>query len=114
MCSLFFKNRQHQTPSSGNCELLILGTPVEGASPAKETVSFIEGIANVQEKKAILFCTYRAFGNDRTMKKIEKMLEPKGYKTVMKVSKKGMKPETKADFSDILSEVQKTLEKQQA
>jgi len=94
------------------CDLIILGTPVEGASPAKETVAFVESIANVQGKKAILFCTYKAFGNERTMKKIEKMLEPKGYQTILKVSKKGMKPEQESDFSDILSEVTKTLEKQ--
>ena len=94
------------------CDLIILGTPVEGASPAKETVAFVESIANVQGKKAILFCTYKAFGNERTMKKFEKMLEPKGYQTILKVSKKGMKPEQESDFSDILSEVTKTLEKQ--
>jgi flavodoxin len=93
------------------CDLLILGTPVEGASPAKETIAFVESMANGQGKKAMLFCTFKAFGNERTMKKIEKMLEPKGFKTILKVSKKGMKPEAEADFSDILSEVKKTLEK---
>jgi hypothetical protein len=46
------------------------------------------------------------------MKKMEKTLESKGYKTVLKVSKKGMKPEKEADFSDILSKVKEILEKQ--
>jgi hypothetical protein len=43
---------------------------------------------------------------------MEKLLSAKGYETVLKVSKKGMKPDKEADFSEILSEVKKTLEKQ--
>jgi flavodoxin len=34
------------------CDLLILGTPVEGASPAKETLAFIEGMPKAEDKKA--------------------------------------------------------------
>jgi flavodoxin len=93
-----------------DCDLLFLGTPVEGSSPAKETVTFIEALPTVTNKKAILFCTYRIFGNERTMKKIEKTLDGKGYKTLLKVSKKGMKPEIAVDFSEQLSQVKKTLE----
>ena len=63
-------------------------------------------------KKAILFCTNRLFGSGRTMKIMEKMLDCKGYETVLKVSKKGMKPDKEAGFSDVLSEVKKVLEKQ--
>jgi flavodoxin len=66
-----------------NCDLLILGTPVEGARPAKETLEFIEGILKVEGKKAILFCTYRLFGNSRTLKAMEKALAAKGYETVL-------------------------------
>jgi flavodoxin len=94
------------------CDLLILGTPVEGASPAKETLAFIEGMPKAEGKKAILFCTCRLFGNSRTMNAMEKLLSAKGYETVLKVSKKGMKPDKEADFSEILSEVKKALEKQ--
>ena len=90
---------------------LVLGTPVEGSSPAKETRTFIEGMTKVEGKKAILFCTYRIFGNERTMKAMEKELKSKGYETILKVSKKGMKPEKEADFSEIVSEVKKTLER---
>ena len=95
-----------------NCGLLILGTPVEGSSPAKETVAFLENIPQTQNKKAILFCTYRAFGNERTMKKMEKMLAGKGYQTIAKVSKKGMKPEKESDLSEVIAQVRKALEKQ--
>jgi flavodoxin len=93
------------------CDLLILGTPVEGASPAKETAAYIETMPTAQGKKLILFCTYKAFGNERTMKKIEKTLSGKGYTTVLKISKKGMKPEVEADFTEQLAEVKKALGK---
>ena len=95
-----------------NFDLLILGTSVEGAKPAKETVAFIESMPTVKGKKAILFCTHRLFGSGRTMKTMETMLEGKGSETVLQVSKKGMKPDKEADFSEILAEVKKTLEKQ--
>ncbi len=92
-------------------DLLILGTPVEGSSPAKETRTFIEGMNKVEGRKAILFCTYRIFGNERTMKAIEKELRSKGYETILKVSKKGIKPDKETDFSEIVDEVKKTLQK---
>jgi flavodoxin len=88
-------------------DTLILGTPVEGASPAKETQAFMELLPNMQGKKAILFCTYRMFGNARTLKAMEKKLADKGYQTVLKVSKKGLKPGVPADFSDVLAEIKK-------
>jgi flavodoxin len=95
-----------------NCDLLILGTPVEGASPAKETLAFIEALPKVEGKKAILFCTYRLFGNIRTLKTLEKELVAKGYETIVSISKKGMKSDKEADFSEILSEVKMVLKKQ--
>ena len=91
-------------------DLLIIGTPVEGSSPAKEVAAFIESMPRVESKKAILFCTNRLFGSGRTLKIMEKMLDCKGYETVLKVSKKGMKPDKEADFSDVLAEVKKVVE----
>jgi len=93
-------------------DLLIIGTPVEGSSPAKEASAFIESMLKAEGKKAILFCTNRLFGSGRTMKIMEKMLESKGYKTVLKVSKKGMRSDKESDFSSVLAEVKKTVEKQ--
>jgi len=101
-----------QPAALADFDFLILGTPVEGASPAKETAAYIETLPKVENKKAFLFCTYRAFGNERTMKKMERLLESKGYATVGKASKKGMKPDKQEDFSKELAEVRKTLEKQ--
>ena len=93
-------------------DLIILGTPVEGASPAKETVAFIESMPQSKGKKTILFCTNRLFGAGRTLNAMQKMLDSKGYETLLKVSKKGMKPEKEADFTEVLQEVKKTLDKQ--
>ena len=101
------------TPPSAisNFDLLILGSPVEGSSPAKETATYIDSIQKAEGKKAILFCTYRIFGNERTMKAMEKKLETKGYTTILKVSKKGMKPDNAADFSKVLNEIEKAIAK---
>ena len=107
-----FAMAETQPSAIQDCDLLIIGTPVEGASPAKEASAFIESMPKVESKKAIVFCTHRIFGSGRAMGKMEKMLNGKGYETVLKVSKKGMKPEKEADFSEVLSEVKKALEKQ--
>jgi len=93
-------------------DLLIIGAPVEGSSPAKEASAFIERLPKVESKKAILFCTNLFFGSGRTLKIMEKKLDCKGYEIVLKVSKKGMKPDKEADFSDVIAEVKKALEKQ--
>lgn len=92
-------------------DLLILGTPVEGFRPAKETVAFVQSMPKVEDKKVILFCTH-ALAKGSTFKTLEKELTNKGYKTILSVSKKGMKPDKPADFSDILKEIKKALEKQ--
>jgi flavodoxin len=92
-------------------DVLIIGTPVEGSSPAKETTTFIDAMPRVEGKKAILFSTYKIFGNMRTMKAMEKKLTDKGYTTLLMVSKKGMTPGKTIDFSEALAEVKKTLEK---
>jgi len=84
-------------------DLLIVGTPVEGFRPAKETVAF-EG------KNAILFCTY-ALWKGRTFGVLKKELSSKGYEPILDVSKKGMKPDQPAEFSDSLNKIQKALEK---
>ncbi|MCW4018734.1 MAG: hypothetical protein NWF00_08695 [Candidatus Bathyarchaeota archaeon] len=91
-----------------NIDLLILGTPVEGFRPAKETKAFVENIPQTEDKKAILFCTYALFKGS-TFGSLEKTLSKKGYRTILKVSKKGMKPEQPADFTDVLSKIKQKL-----
>jgi flavodoxin len=95
-----------------NFDILIIGTPVEGSRPTKETLAFIENMPNVDGKKAILFCTYRFLGSGKTFKILEKALAAKGYEIMLNVCKKGIKPDKEADFSEILNEVKKVLEKQ--
>ncbi|MFA5573162.1 MAG: flavodoxin family protein [Candidatus Bathyarchaeia archaeon] len=90
-------------------DLLIFGTPVEGASPTKEALTYITSLPVVTGKKAILFCTYKLFGNERAMKVIEKELVSRGYEVILKVSKKGMKTEQLADFSEVISKLKAVL-----
>jgi flavodoxin len=91
-------------------DLLILGTPVEGFRPAKETVVFVERLPKGEGKKAILFCTY-ALWKGGTFGALEKKLSSKGYDVILKVSKKGIKPDKPANFTDCLDEIKKVFEK---
>jgi flavodoxin len=91
-----------------NYELLILGTPVEGFRPAKETVAFVERLPKAEDKKAILFCTHKLWKGS-TFKILEKELTRKGYKVILSVSMKGMEPDQPADFTDELNKIQKAL-----
>jgi menaquinone-dependent protoporphyrinogen IX oxidase len=90
-------------------DMLILGTPVEGFRPAKETVDFVERLPKTEGKKAILFCTH-ALWKGSTFKVLEKELSSKGYHTILSVSKK-MKKDQPADFSDCINKIQEALEK---
>lgn len=94
----------------GDFDLLIVGTPVEGFRPAKETVEFLERLPKTEGKKAILFCTY-ALWKGRTIGVLKKQLSSKGYKTILDVSTKGMKPDQPADFSESINKIKKALEK---
>jgi flavodoxin len=98
-----------QPSETAKFDLLFLGTPVEGSSPTKEVTAFIEAMPTVSGKKAVLFTTYKIFGNKHSMKNMEKKLKEKGYETLLMVSKKGMKPEHPADFSEALAEIKKVL-----
>ena len=91
-------------------DLLIVGTPVEGFRPAMKTMEFVERLPKTEGKKAILFCTY-ALWKGRTFKILEKELANKGYDTILSVSKKGVKPDKPADFSDSINKIKKALEK---
>jgi flavodoxin len=93
-----------------NYDMLIIGTPVEGSRPAKETLAFIERLPKAEGKKAILFCTY-ALWKGSTLKVLEKELASKGYDNILSVSKKGVQPDKPADFSDSIDEIKKVLEK---
>ena len=91
-------------------DLLILGTPVTGFQPSPEVLYFIERLPEGEGKKTILFCTY-VLAKGRTFKILEKELSKKGFSTILRVSKKGVKP-SKADFADVLDEVARVVEAQ--
>ena len=92
-----------------NFDILILGTPVEGFRPARKILNFIEQMPEAEGKKTIVFCTY-ALWKARTVRTLANKLAKKGYDTILSVSKKGVKP-NKTDFSDILDQIEKAIEK---
>ncbi len=91
-----------------NCDLLIIGTPVEGFKPAKETLTSLERLPNAEGKKVILFCTYALYKGS-VFKSLEKVLSAKGYNCIADASKKGMKPDKPADFTDLIAEIKKAI-----
>lgn len=91
-------------------DLLVFGTPVEGASPTKEAQAFLSSMNEVSGKKAIVFNTCRLFGNSRTNKALEKALKAKGYEIVLAVSKK-VKPNQLPDYTDKVNTVKEATAK---
>ena len=91
-------------------DLLAIGTPVMGLRPTPEVHSFVKRLPECTGKKTILFCTY-AIKQGGTLKVLEKELAKKGYTTILCVSKRGVKP-SKADFADILDEIDKVVKEQ--
>ena len=97
-----------QPASATDYDLLIIGTPVNGLRPVPEVVSFMQKLPEGVNKKTILFCTY-AVSKGSTFKILEQELSKKGYKNLLSVSKRGVKP-SKTDFADALSEITKCVE----
>jgi len=89
-------------------EAIILGTPVHGFNPSKESLAFVESLPEGNGKKAILFCTCRLW-KGRVFKKLEKELKKKSYITVCSVSAKGRELNTE-DFSDAVCKIARAIE----
>jgi len=90
-----------------NFDTIILGTPVHGFNPSKESLAFVEQLPDGGGKQAILFCTYRLW-KGKTFGKLKKELKKKGYKTLLCVSVKG-KEFAEEDFSDAIGKIAETL-----
>lgn len=88
-------------------DLIILGTPVHGFNPSKESVAFVESLTECEGKQAALFCTYRLW-KGRTFGKLKKELKKKGYHITICVSAKG-KEFTNESFSDQLNKMEDAL-----
>ena len=58
-----------------------------------------------------MFCTH-ALAKGGTLKTLANELSKKGYVTILSVSKKEIKPNKEADFSEVIGEIRKALEKQ--
>ena len=91
-----------------NFEAVIIGTPVHGFNPSKESLEFIECLPEGKGKKAILFCTYRLW-KGRTFNKLKKELKKKNYITICNVSAKG-KEFSAEDFSDSVCKIAQAIE----
>lgn len=91
-------------------DMVILGTPVEGFRPAKEAADFVKRLPKAEGKKVILFCTYKLW-KGYVFKILENELSRKGYHVILSVSKKGIKLDQPAAFSDCLTQIQEALKK---
>ena len=89
-------------------DILILGTPVHGLSPAKPVSSFIEKLPKANDKKTIIFTTY-AIRKGKANKKLENELAEMGYQTILSLSKRGFKL-GEQDFADCLKQITDVLE----
>jgi flavodoxin len=103
--------KQQKRPLSAveDFDMLIVGTPVEGFRPAKETIDFVKRLPNAESKKAIIFCTC-ALWKGRTFNVLKNELSRKGYDTKLTLSKK-MKQDQPADFADSINKIKQALEK---
>ena len=89
-------------------DLLVVGTPVIGFNPTPLLLSFVNSLPVVEGKKAVVFCTY-AVAKGSALKVLEEKLSKKGYRTILSVGKKGLKP-SKADFQDVLDKIARAVE----
>ena len=88
-------------------DVIILGTPVHGFNPSKESLAFVKNMFEGEGKRAILFCTYRLC-KGRVFGKLKKELKKKGYNTILCVSAKG-KEFSEEDFAEATAKIAKVL-----
>jgi flavodoxin len=89
-------------------DMMILGTPVHGFNPSKESVEFVKQLPEANGKKTILFCTYRLW-KGRVFGKLKGELKKRGYSTVLCVSAKA-KEFTDEDFVAPVTEIKQKVE----
>jgi len=88
-------------------DVLILGTPVHGFNPTKECLAFVKRLPETENRKAVVFCTYRLWKGG-TFGKLKKELKKKGYNTILCVGVKA-KEFRKEDFTDAVKKIEKSL-----
>jgi flavodoxin len=62
----------------GGYDLICIGTPVQGAAPAKKVREFISRMPTLNGKKCAAFCTMHMFGDKNTLRELKASLEAKG------------------------------------
>ena len=90
-------------------DVILLGTPVHAFRPSKECSAFVDRLPEGNDKRAVLFCTYRLWKGS-VFGKLKKELKKKGYGTILCVSAKG-KEFSKEDFSDAVAKIAEALKK---
>ena len=89
-------------------DMIILGTPVHGFNPSKESIEFVKQLPEGNGKKTILFCTYRLW-KGRVFSKLKGELKKRGYSTILCVSAKA-KEFTDADFVEPVKQIKEKME----
>jgi len=88
-------------------DIIILGTPVHGFNPSKESVAFVKQLPEGNGKKTILFCTYRLW-KGRVFGKLKGELKKRGYSTILCVSAKAKKF-TAEDFVEPVKKIAQSI-----
>jgi flavodoxin len=88
-------------------DMIILGTPVHGFNPSKESVAFVKQLPEGNGKKTILFCTYRLW-KGRVFGKLMGELKKRGYSTILCVSAKAKKF-TAEDFVEPVKKIAQSI-----
>ncbi len=86
-----FNIEESDTAKFKEYDLMIIGTPVTGFSAAPQVTAFVKKLPPTSDKQTILFCTC-AVSKGQTFSVLEKELAQKGYKNILCVSKRGVKP----------------------
>ena len=88
-------------------DMIILGTPVHGFNPSKESVAFVKQLPEGNGKKTILFCTYRLL-KGRVFGKLKSELKKRGYSTILCASAKAKKF-TAEDFVEPVKKIAQSI-----
>jgi flavodoxin len=70
-------------------DLICIGTPVQGARPARKVMEFVSRLPLLKGKRCAAFCTMHAFGDTRTLRILKKALEAKGMVSLGGCSARG-------------------------
>jgi len=67
-----------ETRKVSDYDLICIGTPVQGAAPARKVLDFISQMPLMSGKKVAFFCTMHMFGDKKAIQISKKMLEARG------------------------------------